>query len=256
MSKLNMKTFEWTLSIINLCLIIFGTIGNLLTFLILLRKNVYKHSCMRYLAALCLIDTFCLYTWNFSTVYSIIFRERKIEHEGVIYCRLFSFYNYFMLQSSSWIMCAIGMDRIATVTLSTANKLAKVVRNTRYVIFVVVFACFCLNIVVIVNNAEPFVAAPNSTSSRTYSCYEPKKFFFIWDIVHIVLYSLLPFSIIFAENIFLAYLTKKHTNKMNKTRVMKGTISSSPTATNTPKTEVLDLEGDTLSVKSSFLNRY
>lgn len=103
-----LKLIEQTLSTINMILIIFGTVGNTLTLLILLRKNVYKHSCMRYLAALCFVDICCLYTWNFSMVYSM-FTRRKIEHEGPFYCRIFSFYTYFTLQTSSWIICAIGI---------------------------------------------------------------------------------------------------------------------------------------------------
>lgn len=101
------QVYEGLISTINMIVIIFGTLGNLFTLLILLHKNVYKHSCMRYLAALCVLDTMCLYTWNFSLVYRT-FRGRKIEHEGPLICRMFSFYSYFTLQTSSWIMCAIG----------------------------------------------------------------------------------------------------------------------------------------------------
>ena len=104
---IDLKLIEHTLSTINMIVIVFGTIGNTLTLSILFRKNVYKHSCMRYLAALCLLDIFCLYTWNFSIVHSM-FKRRKIEHEGALLCRIFSFYSYFILQASSWVICAIG----------------------------------------------------------------------------------------------------------------------------------------------------
>ncbi len=107
-SQIYEELIKRTFSTANMAVILFGTIGNLFTLLILLRKNVYKHSCMRYLAALCIVDTLCLYTWNFSMVYSM-FRKRKIEHEGPLLCRLFSFYSYFTLQASSWIICAIGI---------------------------------------------------------------------------------------------------------------------------------------------------
>lgn len=107
-STQELKLIERTLATISMIVIVFGTIGNTITLLILFRKNVYKHSCMRYLAALSLLDIFCLYTWNFSIVYSM-FRRRKIEHEGPLLCRFFSFYSYFILQASSWVICAIGI---------------------------------------------------------------------------------------------------------------------------------------------------
>ena len=142
------KIIEQSLNIINLAFIIFGTIGNIITFIILMRKNVRKHSCMSkchlfllllagliifvlmhlklflnckikdYLASLSLLDICCLYTWNFSSVY-LMFNNKKIEHESALVCRLFSFFCYFVLQSSSWIICSIGMDRIVTIVLKS-----------------------------------------------------------------------------------------------------------------------------------------
>jgi hypothetical protein len=105
---IELRLIEKILAIINFLFIVLGTFGNLLTFAILMRKNVRKHSCMRYLAALSLLDLFCLYTWNFSFVYSNI-RNKKVEHEGALICRFFSFFCYFILQTSSWIICAIGL---------------------------------------------------------------------------------------------------------------------------------------------------
>ena len=104
---IQLKLIEKILFIINFLFIVLGTFGNLFTFAILMRKNVRKHSCMRYLAALSIIDLFCLYTWNFSLVYSVL-KNKKIEHEGAMICRFFSFFCYFILQSSSWIICSIG----------------------------------------------------------------------------------------------------------------------------------------------------
>ena len=103
----DVKLIKKVLASVNLLFIIFGTFGNFCTFLLLMRRNIRKHSCMRYLATLCIFDLFCLYTWNFSLVYSVL-KNKKIEHEGAMICRFFSFFCYFILQSSSWIICSIG----------------------------------------------------------------------------------------------------------------------------------------------------
>jgi hypothetical protein len=212
------------LGFINFFFIIFGTFGNLISFSILMRKEVRKHSCMRYLAALCLLDILCLYTWNFSLVYSL-FIKRKIEHESSIICRFFSFFCYFILQSSSWIIVMIGMDRIITIVSKNSKKMTKWAKNTCFVTFSVVFTFFCFNFIVLINNAEKYTIDRNdslaSNSSlmyrqRTYTCYEPRSFFNIWDWVHILLYSIFPFFIILVENAFLSYLTFRHSKKMKK----------------------------------------
>ena len=210
------------LGFINFFFIIFGTIGNLISFVILMRKDVRQHSCMRYLATLCLLDIFCLYTWNFSLVYSL-FKKKKIEHESSAICRLFSFFSYFILQSSSWIIVMIGMDRIITIISKNSNKITKMAKNTRFVTFAVVFTFFCFNFVVLINNADKYKPIySNGTNStlvilkRSYTCYEPRSFFNIWDWIHILFYSIFPFCIILVENAFLSYLTMRHGRKMKK----------------------------------------
>jgi hypothetical protein len=209
------------LGFINFFFIIFGTFGNLISLCVLMRKEVRKHSCMRYLATLCLLDIFCLYTWNFSLVYSL-FNKRKIEHEGSIICRFFSFFCYFILQSSSWIIVMIGMDRIITIVSKNSKQITKMAKNTRLVTFFVVFTFFCFNFIVLINNAQKYEenrnVSSNSTFSnyRTYTCYEPRSFYNIWDWVHILFYSIFPFFIILVENAFLSYLTFRHAKKMKK----------------------------------------
>lgn len=207
---------EDILPFMNLFLIVFGTCGNFLTLFILTRKNVRKHSYMRYLLSLCIIDTLCLYTWNFSLVYSY-FNIRKIEHEGEIYCRVFSFFSYFILQSSSWVICSIGMDRIITIIFRKKSNFISVINNHSFIIVIFVVILISLfNSVVLINNAESVkLNVIKSKTLSSYSCYEPKSFYFIWDIVHIFMYSLLPFFILIFENITLYLISLNHEKKIN-----------------------------------------
>lgn len=111
---------------------------------------------------------------------------------------------------------------------TATNKITKIAKNTKIVTTFVILMCFLFNFVVIIHNAEPFNQQPiNSTSlnsskttisssTRTYTCYEPRRFFAAWDIFHIIMYSLLPFFIILIENLILSYLTIKHSKKMEK----------------------------------------
>jgi hypothetical protein len=233
----DVKLIKKVLASVNLLFIIFGTIGNFCTFLLLMRRNIRKHSCMRYLATLCIFDLFCLYTWNFSLVYRDLFTNIKIEFEGPTICRLFSFYSYFILQSSSWVICWIGMDRIITLLCkSSTSKISKLAKNNKLVTSLILSLFFLFNFVVLILNAEPYLddsdsmttsfnftntrsfnqtQNKNNTNKRTFSCYSPVEFYKIWDIVHITMYSILPFTIIFCENLAISYLTFKNSNKIN-----------------------------------------
>ena len=233
---MNYKLVQSVLALVNFLLIAFGTVGNLLTFVILMRRSIRKHSCMRYLAALCVIDILCLYTWNFSLVYKELFTSRKIEFESAFICRLFSFYCYFILQSSSWVICCIGIERVLIIASKNSSKVAQFAKRTSLITLIIVATFFCLNVVVFVQNAAPYTnpSQYNSTiqlikpflippvnysiaslpNPRTYTCYAPESFFFVWDIVHSFMYSIIPFLIILVENIAVSYLTFQQTKEM------------------------------------------
>ena len=223
------------ISSLNFLFIIFGILGNLITFAVLSRQKIRKYSCMRYLAILCICDICCLFTWNFSIVYKELFRGKKIEFEGPLICRIFSFYSYFILQSSSWIICWIGMDRLITV-LSKSSKINHNFKNSIKISAIILFTIFVFNLIVFFNNAPPYDPNDNNnitlykylnknifstktwefySSTRTFSCYEPSAFYHVWDIIHIFFYSIIPFIIILGENIALSYLTIKYSKRVN-----------------------------------------
>ena len=222
------------ISIVNLVIVIFGTIGNLFTFLILMRKNLRtNYSYTRYLSALCIIDILCLYNWNFSIIYSDVFKLKRIEFYSPASCRIFSYFAYSSLQISSWIMCVIGIDRIVLLLSTKRNKtessrvfewLKKInpFQSTIAVISILIVLIMSINIIVLIKNAEPYIEnrtnSSNKTtnSTRTFTCYAPEKFFKIWDIFHVLMYSLIPFCIIFGQNFLIAFLTLKQSRRMTK----------------------------------------
>jgi hypothetical protein len=89
-----------------LLLIILGTICNITTFTILLRRNMRKHTCMRCLAILALADMLVLYQWNLNTYFKYNLSKppfyRDLEELTVINCRIVSFFAFFSLQTSAW----------------------------------------------------------------------------------------------------------------------------------------------------------
>ena len=259
------------ISIINFVFVVFGTIGNLLTFFILMRKNLRKsYSYTRYLSALCIIDIICLYNWNFTFIYQDIFsaKRMRIEYYTPASCRIFAYIAYSSLQISSWIMCVIGIDRIILLVSTKQNKsstnslprknfrefLKKVnpFQSTLAVVIIVAVIILGMNLVVLVDNAEPYSNGNNTnqTSSRKFTCYAPVEFFKAWDIVHVLMYSLLPFLIIFVENFLIAFLTLKHSRRMKK---YERTVSTTePKQSAFSKIIKSFKKGDSLTASTSF----
>jgi hypothetical protein len=94
-------------------ILILGSLGNLLSFCVLLRANLRRYSTFCYLACLALVDTGVLITFctNFISLHHF---NNDIQNEPFA-CKLFSFCIYFLPQYSSWILIVINIDRVISI---------------------------------------------------------------------------------------------------------------------------------------------
>lgn len=110
-------------------------------------------------------------------------------------------------------------------------------KNNVLILFLIIGIFAVINSVVLVKNATPFngefdsnktslYSGSNETISyelrprsfkerRKYTCYDPEEFYYIWDVVHSFLYSIIPFFIILIENLVIGFLTFQQARKMN-----------------------------------------
>ncbi|KAK6195558.1 hypothetical protein SNE40_000965 [Patella caerulea] len=108
------KTAMWLWRIFSPLLIVIGTFGNLLSLLVLTRKRLRSSPAMFYLSILAVVDITVLYSglmrvW-LENVYNIQLREMS---EGA--CRFHTFFVYFILSFSVWILVAVTVDRCIIV---------------------------------------------------------------------------------------------------------------------------------------------
>jgi hypothetical protein len=96
-----------------LVLIIVGTVGNLLTIIVLLRRQLRRFVTARYLVIVSICDTVSLYGWNLNNFYkfSISTENSNIEDLSLIHCRLISFLTFVSLQLSSWCLTAVSLGK-------------------------------------------------------------------------------------------------------------------------------------------------
>jgi hypothetical protein len=100
--------------------IIFGTIGNMLSLFVLLRRKMRIHSTFTYLTILSLMDTFVLY---FGLLRDYMVHKYKVEISGDLFCKFHVFSFYFVLHMASWLLVAVNVDRlIASSFLSFSKK--------------------------------------------------------------------------------------------------------------------------------------
>jgi hypothetical protein len=108
------------LSIYALILILVGTVGNLLTIITLLRRNLRRLVTIRYLIVVSICDTLSLYGWNLNNFYkfNISLQNDNLEELSLIHCRAVSFMTFASLQLSSWCLTAVSLGKVRILSLS------------------------------------------------------------------------------------------------------------------------------------------
>ncbi|CAF5185292.1 unnamed protein product, partial [Rotaria magnacalcarata] len=73
----------YVISVYALLLIIVGTIGNILTIIILFRPSLRQHTTMRYLIAVATADLCSLYSWNLNLFYKHLINPNQNDLEDL-----------------------------------------------------------------------------------------------------------------------------------------------------------------------------
>jgi hypothetical protein len=104
---------------ISLIWIIFGTVGNLISLIVLCMPKMRRHSTFTYLIFLSMCDTFVLY---FGLLRDYLVSKYKYEIRGDLVCKLHVFLFYFVLHMASWLLVAVNIDRLIAVTFLSLSK--------------------------------------------------------------------------------------------------------------------------------------
>ncbi|UJR27698.1 hypothetical protein I4U23_008975 [Adineta vaga] len=199
------ETIELVISgILPIVLIVFGTIGNLLSIIILLNKENRRTSTNIYLIFLCLMDTISLYQWNLAnTLVSFINNQRQIWGNSVILCKLSQFFAFYTLHTSAMFLTFVELDRACLLRSRWYKR--KIARSSVALIICIIILAILLALngflfdlgfeYSIYNNFtgtyETFVACYYSMNAKL------NDFFGIqYPWIHLVVMYFLPFSII------------------------------------------------------------
>ncbi|CAF2564093.1 unnamed protein product [Rotaria sp. Silwood2] len=205
------ETFRYALvihylSIYALILIIVGTVGNLLTIIVLFRRNLRRFVTVRYLIAVSICDIISLYGWNLNSFYkfNISRSHGNIEDISLIHCRLISFMTFAALQLSSWCLTAVSFDRALSLLWLQWKQSFGRLRYTKYYIMFLASICVALNSHILFLNGY-------HRPSGTIVCYATRSnsnyIYPQWERVHLVLYNLCPFAIMCICNTYIIFVT-------------------------------------------------
>jgi len=223
MKNISNETFPLFVVYYPLVLIIFGTILNLLTFIILCRttfKNTSKRPTLYYMRTIAILDIFILYGWNFDH-YLEGSIGIKMDTYSIISCKFFSFMNYFTYQVSAWLRVLICFDRYLSLsrlhrTWFSVSKNVLIIIGLILIIFILINFHFLIFVCYYENNHI-------NIESIYYNVYP------MWDHVNLIIYNCLPFllMIIFNSGVIYHLILLKRISTIGKnSRIQHRAISA------------------------------
>lgn len=212
-------------------MIIFGTISNILSIVILTRKKLRTSSTFFYLACLSAIDILVLYTFCFNFI-SYYHLKIDLQSKHVILCKLFSFCIYFLPQYSAWTCAAVSIDRVIGVIFSVGRYAACAKRWTTparaRIIVTLIGACLffiniqflfypneytkTLNTTQIVEDVNVIYCSPENNPK-----FE-KYYNFIWVHIDLSINVLIPFGIMILSSLIIILRVRKTAQNLENQR--------------------------------------
>lgn len=191
------------------CLLAFGNVGNILSLLVINRKNKQRNSAEIYLSALAVCDICVL---NVALLRQVVREAFGIDIRSIhgSVCKIQVFLTYFFSYLASWILVAISIERGIGVWKPFVAKKLFTVRFACVVLVTEIVALLCLNCHFLYGfEIKTTPARKNVADSRLkYTCTNNpndktyKHFWiFVWPWIDGMMIFVIPFVILLVCNI-------------------------------------------------------
>ena len=197
-------------------LLVLGTIGNLLSFVIM-AKNMLKVSTYSYLAVLAIMDLLVLYIGLLRMWIGAFALD--IQHYSNLMCKTVTFLGYVSSVTSVWLIIAVTIERFIAVKFPLrAPRMCNVTRARIVIVTVIIAICLL--------NSHIFWTVelqPKGHNVTTYVCEASEQHAVlvseVWPWVDAAVYSFVPFVIITILNILIVrqvlYARERRTKLQN-----------------------------------------
>lgn len=237
-NSLTMLFIKKLVSYLPLLNIFLGLLGNTTCLIIFrLSKTFKKNSIMVYLSFVAVFNTISLFEWNLNHFLKPNFSIR-LEDLNNLNCKLVNFIQIFSLQTSSFLLSMMTIDRYIYVCSTPGSFLKRLPFSSvkcafNWSIIITIFFCLANIHILILNKNIEITKIPEKNESLLYGlnsnkvyCHWNSRNLIFLDKINIVFYNLIPFFLMIIFNGLLIYkvlkinkLTKKY--ETTKTNVKK-----------------------------------
>lgn len=186
-------------------LLIFGTIGNIFSIIVLRSPNLCKSVSALYLTSLAVADIFALHTGLLRQWIKYTF-DVDIRYTNLIVCKLHRVFTYMFQYASVWTLVAVTVDRAIVVWFPLRSRVVCTKITTIGILIIIYVFSFSI--------CSPFLHGIISSQIRTnhthiLSCEHFKELEIrqfmrnVWPWIDLTFYCFLPFCIMIVSNILL-----------------------------------------------------
>lgn len=232
---LNKTKYASIVTYISLINIIIGSIGNSICFAVFVSsRELRRMSSVVYLMYCSVMNILSLFEWNLDHFIEP-YNPNGMESLSLANCRLLAFLQYFSLESSAYLLSFMCIDRfliVISVPGSFSTRLPfSTAKSAHFWSILIITSIFSLHSLLLFRNGyyDP-PEIKNLTINRTMSiafyyqnpdfhCYSFSPTFSIyplWDMIHLYLYTFIPFAIMITFNGLLITKTLLPNKKFNR----------------------------------------
>ena len=225
-SQTQLRTGILIWQIVSPILLVFGTIGNILSVIVLTRRTMKQFVSSTYLLGLSVADLMVLYIGLLRQwIRYLVGFDIRTSANWI--CKVHSFVQYAVLDFSVWLLTMFTVERLIPTFKPFSNRIICTQKRARMIIAMI-------GIVVAVINSHILYGMerkPAGTGNKTqdYSCgpsdVYANFFFFVWNYIDLCKFSLMPFLILSLSNICIIYKVVSNNRKM-KCQVAPSTSKS------------------------------
>ncbi|CAF1461639.1 unnamed protein product [Rotaria sordida] len=181
---------------------------------------------------LALIELLIPFTWNLNyAVRELIWKYQKniviknLEQHSLFVCKLISYGAYFLLQSAAWLKTLASFTRC--VSLNHHWTIRKYILKSNIIhrlSWITILLLGLINFPILIINGTYVIANDNYNQTQTkVACYR-SAFFQFWEIVHLLLYNFIPFTLMISCNIYIIRHVRESRRRTQHARMSSNSI--------------------------------
>jgi hypothetical protein len=183
----------------------------------------YQRPTIRYMRAIALVDMLMLYGWNLDHFFRLKFGF-EVDRLTVLSCKISTYLNHFLSQSSAWLRVWMCIDRFCTLNQVRHRRTIYQHRRSKFLITLTFLSIALINLHLPIFSCYAYQIG-NETKIAAGSHYY--RLYPTWNYINLALYNIIPFLLMLIFNILiLRYLIlAKRKSTFHQSRIRYSSIS-------------------------------